>query len=70
MAPTIDLCADTLSPPPAGATNGKLVGTINQGRILMAIGIAGAGTVALAYIDASGLHVVPMAHDGTLANPA
>lgn len=69
-SPMVDLCADKLSPVPAGPTTGKLVGTINQGRILMAIGIAGAGTVALAYIDASGLHVVPMAHDGTLANPA
>jgi len=69
-SPMVDLCADKLSPVPAGPTTGKLVGTINQGRILMAIEIAGAGTVALAYIDASGLHVVPMAHDGTLAHPA
>jgi dipeptidyl aminopeptidase/acylaminoacyl peptidase len=70
MAPSVDLCADTLSPVPAGATNGKLVGTINQGRILIEIGTFEAGTIALAYIDASGLHVVPMAHDGTLAHPA
>ncbi len=62
----VDLCADTLQPVPAGVTNGKLVSTINQGRILIGIGVAGAGTIALAYIDAGGLHVVPMAHDGTL----
>ncbi len=55
---------------PAGPTTGKLVGTINQGRILTAIESAAAGTIALAYIDAGGLHVVPMAHDVTLAHPA
>jgi Tol biopolymer transport system component len=60
----------TLSPVPAGATNGKLVGTINQGRILIGIEAAEVGTIALAYIDAGGLHVVPMAHDGTLAHAA
>jgi WD40 repeat protein len=70
MAPSVDLCADTLQPVPAGPTNGKLVGTINQGRILIGIEAAGAGTIALAYIDAGGLHVIPMAHDGTLAHPA
>ena len=70
IAPSVDLCADTQPPVPAGSTNGKLVATINQGRILMAIETAGAGTIALAYIDAGGLHVVPMAHDGTLAHPA
>jgi hypothetical protein len=68
MAPSVDLCADMLSALPAGATNGKLVGTINQGRILIGIGAARVGTIALAHIDAGGLHVVPMAHDGTLAN--
>src|SRR5438874_8564374 len=70
MAPNVDLCADTVAPVPAGPTTGKLVGTINQGRILMAIETAAAGTIALAYIDAGGLHVVPMPHDGTLAHPA
>src|SRR5438034_805760 len=70
IAHGVDLCADTSSPVPAGATNGKLVGTINQGRILIGIEAAGVGTIALAYIDAGGLHVVPMAHDGTLAHPA
>src|ERR1041384_847327 len=68
-APTVDLCADEVPPVPAGPTNGKLVGSINKGRILMAIETAGAGTIALAYIDAGGLHVVPMAHDGTIAHP-
>jgi Tol biopolymer transport system component len=66
---TVDLCADTLPPVPAGPTGGKLVGTINKGRILIGIEAAGPGTIALAYIDAGGLHVVPMAHDGTLAHP-
>jgi Tol biopolymer transport system component len=70
VAPSVDLCADTLAPVPAGPTNGKLVGTINKGRILMAIERAGVGTIALAYIDAGGLHVIPMVHDGTLAHPA
>ena len=56
LAPTVDLCADALQPVPAGPTNGKLVGTINQGRILMAIETAVGGTIALAYIDAGGLH--------------
>lgn len=69
MAPIVDLCADTLSPVSAGPTNGKLIGTINQGRIVIGIETAGAGTIALAYIDAGGLHVVPMAHDGALAHP-
>jgi dipeptidyl aminopeptidase/acylaminoacyl peptidase len=69
-ASSIDLCADKLAPVPAGITNGKLVGTINEGRILIAIESTQAGTIALAYIDAGGLHVVPMAHDGTLAHPA
>ncbi len=69
-APAVDLCADTLQPVPAGVTDGKLVGTINQGRILMSIETAGAGTIALAYLDAGGFHVIPMAHDGTLAHPA
>ena len=68
-APTVDLCADEVPPVPAGPTNGKLVGSINKGRILMAIETAGAGTIALAYIDAGGLHVVPMPHDGTIAHP-
>lgn len=68
---TVDLCADTLSPVPAGSTTGQLVGTVDSGRILIGIeAIGGAGTIALAYIDASGLHVVPMAHDGTLAHAA
>src|SRR5712691_524509 len=66
--PAVDLCADTLQPVPAGVTNGKLVSTINQGRILIGIGLAGVGTIALAYVDAGGLHVVPMEDDGTLAN--
>ena len=57
-------------PQPAGAPNGKLVSTIYQGRILVGIEAAGVGTIALAYIDTGGLHVVPMAHDGTLAHPA
>ncbi len=76
MAPSVDLCADALAPVPAGPTNGKLVGTVNQGRILIAIeavppaGAAEEGTIGLAYIDASGIHVVPMARDGTLAHPA
>jgi dipeptidyl aminopeptidase/acylaminoacyl peptidase len=76
MAPSVDLCADTLQQVPAGPTNGKLVGAINQGRILIGIeavppaGAVEEGTIALAYIDAGGLHVVPMAHDGTLAHPA
>src|SRR3989442_1943199 len=60
----------TLSPVPAGATNGKLIGTINQGRILVGIEAAQMGTTALVYIDAGGLHVVPMAHDSTLAHAA
>jgi Tol biopolymer transport system component len=68
MTPSVDLCADRLSSLTAGPTNGKLVGTINQGRILIGIEAAGAGTIALAYIDAVGLHVVPMAPDGTLAH--
>src|SRR5689334_2955887 len=50
-APSVDLCADEVPPVPAGPTNGKLVGSINKGRILMAIETAGAGTIALAYID-------------------
>ena len=57
-------------PQPAGAPNGKLVSTIYQGRILVGIEAAGVGTIALAYIDTGGFHVVPMAHDGTLAHPA
>ena len=69
-APSVDGCTDTLAPVPAGLTNGKLVGTINQGRILIGIEAAGTGTIALAYIDTGGLHVVPMAHDGTLAHAA
>src|SRR6266550_1046729 len=76
MAPSVDLCEDALAPVPAGPTNGKLFGTVNQGRILIAIeavppaGAAEEGTIGLAYIDASGIHVVPMARDGTLAHPA
>src|SRR6266516_3225355 len=70
VAPSVDLCADKLPPGACGPTNGKLVATINTGRILVGIEAAGAGTIALAYIDAGGLHVVPMAHDGTLAHPA
>lgn len=70
LAPRVDLCADTLPPVPAGPTNGKLVGTIDKGRILIGIEAAAAGTIALAYIDAGGLHVVPMARDGTLAHAA
>src|SRR5438093_13780764 len=70
IAHGVDLCADTLSPVPAGATNGKLVGTINQGRILIGIEAAGVGTIALAYIDAGGLHSVPMPEDGPLHHPA
>ena len=66
--PSVDLCADTHSPVPAGLTAGKLVGTINNGRILIGIETAGAGTIALAYIDAGGFHEVPMAHDGTVAH--
>jgi hypothetical protein len=76
IAPSVDLCADTLAPVSAGPTNGTLVGIINQGRILIGIeavppaGTVEEGTIALAYIDAGGLHVVPMAHDGTLAHAA
>jgi dipeptidyl aminopeptidase/acylaminoacyl peptidase len=66
---TVDLCADTLPPVPAGPTSGKLAGAISQGRILIGIEASGPGTIALAFIDAGGLHVVPMAHDGTLAHP-
>ena len=60
----------TLSPVPAGATYGKLVGTINQGRILIGLEGAGVGAVALGYIDAGSLHAVPMAHDSTLDHAA
>lgn len=42
--PKVDLCANTLQPVPAGATNGRQVGTINQGRILIAVEAAGAGS--------------------------
>src|SRR5438034_10714298 len=70
IAHGVDLCADTLSPVPAGASNANLVSTVYQGRILVGFEAAGVGTIALAYIDTGGLHVVPMAHDATLAHPA
>ena len=66
---SVDMCADNLPPVPAGLTAGELVGTIDRGRILFAIEATVPGTIALAYIDAGGLHVVPMPHDGTLAHP-
>src|SRR5258706_12899483 len=69
-APAVDLCADTLQPVPAGVTDGKLVGTINQGRLLIGIEAGGAGGIAPAYIDSCGPHVGPMAHDGGLPPPA
>ena len=55
-AASIDLCADKLPPVPAGLTNGKLVGTINTGRILT-IEASKAGT-SPAYIDAGGFRNV------------
>ena len=67
--PSAGPCANKPSPVPAGATIGKLVGTINTGRILFSIETNQVGTIALAYIDPGGVHVVPTAHDGTLAHP-
>src|SRR5712691_8984858 len=43
VAPKVDLCADKLPPVRAGPTNGKLVGTINRGRILIGIEAAEVG---------------------------
>jgi Tol biopolymer transport system component len=67
----VDLCADTLPAVPAGSANGTPAGSVNKGRILFGIeATQGAGTIALAYLDASGFHVIPLERDGTLAHAA
>ena len=66
-----DICADTLSAVPPGATLGAVSGAVATGRILIGIeSIGGAGTIGLATIDAQGLHQIQTGRDGTLAHAA
>jgi Tol biopolymer transport system component len=67
----VDLCHDTLPAVSAASTNGTPAGSVSNGRILFGIeATQGAGTIALAYLDVSGFHVIPLAQDGTLAHAA
>lgn len=67
-----DICADTLSGVPSGATLGTVSGAVSTGRILIGIeSVGGAvGTIGLATIDAQGLHQIQTGRDGTLAHGA